>query len=162
MFSLGEYEGIVGLRFLHTLLGRTLYIILLTDIYCTTKLYLTTIPLYCSTKLHLTLLSCVCPVYVGVDGSVDFNTLLDLLNQTPQTAINVKSEILQTVLGVFQLDSSKKALFREVSGFHYLISVLASLIGSLDPHRVHPWTIGNLGLIGGVKCLRFFQGYIKG
>ena len=67
------------------------------------------------------------------DGSVDLNALLDQLNQSAQTAVVVKSEILQTVLGVFQLDSVKKSVFREVCGFHYLISVLASLIGSLSP-----------------------------
>jgi len=73
---------------------------------------------------------------------VDFTALLDQLNLSPQTSVVVKLEILQTVLGVFQLNSSKKAVFREVSGFHYLISVLASLIGSLGPRRSSPWIGG--------------------
>ena len=56
--------------------------------------------------------------------------------------MNIKSEILQTVLGVFQLDSAKKAVFREISGFHYLISAIASLIGSLAPQRTDLWRKG--------------------
>lgn len=79
---------------------------------------------------------------VHADGAIDLNALLDQLNQSAQTAVIVKSEILQTVLGVFQLDSVKKCVFREVCGFQYLISVLASLIGSLAPHRRDPWTEG--------------------
>ena len=43
---------------------------------------------------------------------------------------------------MFQLDSVKKSVFREVCGFQYLISVLASLIGSLAPRRCHPWIDG--------------------
>ena len=82
------------------------------------------------------------PSFPPSDGAVDFNQLLDYLNQAPQVAVNLKSEILQTLLGVFQLDSGKKAVFREVSGFHYMISVLASLLGSLAPRRVNPWTTG--------------------
>ena len=59
--------------------------------------------------------------------------------------MTVKSEILRTVLRVFQLDSQKKAVFREVCGFHYLISTLASLIGSLAPQRNTPWVGGERG-----------------
>lgn len=77
-----------------------------------------------------------------IDGSVDLNALLDQLNQSSQTEVTVKSEILHTVLGIFQLDSSKKSAFREVSGFYYLISVLASLIGGLSPRRFNPWLEG--------------------
>ena len=73
---------------------------------------------------------------------MDFNSLLDQLNCSAQTAVSVKSEILQSVLGVFQLDSLKKAVFRDVCGFHYLISTLASLIGSLAPRRCSPWVGG--------------------
>ena len=76
------------------------------------------------------------------DGAVEFNTLLDFLNQTSQASVGIKTEILQTVLGVFQLDSKKKAEFRDVSGFHYIISVLASLLGSLAPYRAEPWIRG--------------------
>ena len=79
---------------------------------------------------------------IHVDGSRDLKALLDQLNQLSQTAVIVKSEILQTVLGVFQLDSIKKSVFREVCGFQCLISVLASLIGSLAPRRCHPWIDG--------------------
>ncbi len=80
-----------------------------------------------------------------IDGSVDLNALLDQLNQSSQTEVTVKSEILHTVLGIFQLDSTKKSAFREVSGFYYLISVLASLIGGLSPRRSNPWLEGTYG-----------------
>ena len=76
------------------------------------------------------------------DDSADFNALLEQLNISALTAVDVKIEILQTVLGVFQLDPGKKAVFREVCGFHYLHSVLASLIGSLEPRRSTPWIGG--------------------
>ena len=79
---------------------------------------------------------------------MDFNSLLDQLNCSAQTAVSVKSEILHSVLRVFQLDSQKKAVFREVCGFHYLISTLASLIGSLAPRRSSPWVGGKQGMRG--------------
>ena len=78
------------------------------------------------------------------DGSVDFSALLDLLNQSSQTAVRVKSEVFQTILRIFQLDSAQKGTFRDVCGFHYLISVLASLIGSLAPRRTKPWIGGGI------------------
>ena len=70
--------------------------------------------------------------------------LLDVLNTALQTAVHLRIDILQTILAVFQLDSSTKALFRDGCGFHYLISVLTSLYGSLGPLRDHPWDQGNL------------------
>ena len=76
------------------------------------------------------------------EGSIDFSALLDLLNQSSQTAVLVKAEVFQTILRIFQLDSSQKGVFRDVCGFHYLISVLASLIGSLAPRRSEPWIGG--------------------
>ena len=65
--------------------------------------------------------------------------LLDLLNTAKQTEVPLRTDILQTILGVFQLDTSRKALFRDGSGFNYLLSVLSSLYGSLAPHRTAPW-----------------------
>ena len=83
-------------------------------------------------------------MHTCAEGSVDFSALLDLLNQSSQTAVLVKAEVFQAILRIFQLDSSQKSVFREVFGFHYLISVMASLIGSLAPRRSHPW-IGGKG-----------------
>lgn len=68
--------------------------------------------------------------------------LLDMLNTAKQTAVALRIDILQTILGVFQLDSCCKALFRDGCGFNYLISVLTSLYGSLGPLRGHPWDNG--------------------
>ena len=68
--------------------------------------------------------------------------LLDLLNIAKQTEVPLRTDILQTILGVFQLDSGRKALFRDGDGFNYLLSVLSSLYGSLAPHRTYPWNTG--------------------
>ena len=65
--------------------------------------------------------------------------LLDLLNTSKASDVALRIDILQTVLRVFQLDNSRKALFRDGCGFHYLISVLTSLYGSLGPVRIEPW-----------------------
>ncbi len=94
-----------------------------------------------------------------IDGSVDLNALLDQLNQSSQTEVTVKSEILHTVLGIFQLDSTKKSAFREVSGFYYLISVLASLIGGLSPRRSNPWLEGTYSNV--CACTKLHQSCVS-
>lgn len=66
--------------------------------------------------------------------------LLDLLNTSKSFEVALKIDILQTVLRVFQLDNSRKAMFRDGCGFHYLISVLSSLYDSLGPVRPSSWT----------------------
>ena len=68
--------------------------------------------------------------------------LLDLLNTARQSEVPLRTDILQTILGVFQLDSARKALFRDGDGFNYLLSVLSSLYGSLAPYRTSPWDSG--------------------
>lgn len=70
--------------------------------------------------------------------------LLDLLNTSKASEVALRIDILQTVLRVFQLDNSRKALFRDGCGFHYLISVLTSLYGSLGSVRKDPWNNSSL------------------
>lgn len=65
--------------------------------------------------------------------------LLDFLNGVSPTEVALRTDILHTVLAVFQLDSSRKALFREGCGFNYLLSLLSSLYGSLSVDRGSPW-----------------------
>ena len=94
------------------------------------------------TEVHV-ITPCACAyVRMCVGGSQDFTSLLDQLNSLAQTAIHIKIEILQMVLGLFQLESHQKTVFRNMCGFHYLISVLATTIGSLAPKKSHPWDKG--------------------
>lgn len=79
-------------------------------------------------------------MYFYLDGYVHMGRLLDLLNTSKSSDVALKIDILQTVLRVFQLDNSRKGLFRDGCGFHYLISVLTSLYDSLGPVRPNPWT----------------------
>ena len=65
--------------------------------------------------------------------------LLDLLNTANPSAVALRIDVLRTILGVLQLENSRKALFRDGCGFHYLISVLTSLYGSLGLQRHEPW-----------------------
>ncbi|XP_019848853.1 PREDICTED: WD repeat and FYVE domain-containing protein 3-like isoform X2 [Amphimedon queenslandica] len=73
------------------------------------------------------------------EGYVHIGKLLDILNTAKSTDVDLRIDILQTILAVFQLESSTKALFRDGCGFNYLISVLTSLYGSLGPSRGKPW-----------------------
>ena len=77
-----------------------------------------------------------------IEGYVHIGKLLDILNTAKSTDVDLRIDILQTILAVFQLESSTKALFRDGCGFNYLISVLTSLYGSLGPSRGKPWGNG--------------------
>ena len=68
--------------------------------------------------------------------------LLTHINTLPPVAVGAKIDILKMLLRCFQLDSRTKNTFREVSGFGVLISVLASLYGSLLDNRKPPWSKG--------------------
>lgn len=68
--------------------------------------------------------------------------LLTHVNKLAPVAVGAKIEILKMLLRSFQLDSCIKNMFREVSGFGVLISVLASLYGSLLDNRAPPWSEG--------------------
>lgn len=68
--------------------------------------------------------------------------LLTHINILPPVAVGVKIDILKMLLRCFQLDNSTKNTFREVGGFGVLISVLASLYGSLLDNRKPPWSEG--------------------
>ena len=68
--------------------------------------------------------------------------LLTHINILPPVAVGAKIDILKMLLRCFQLDSYTKNMFREVGGFGVLISVLASLYGSLLDNRTPPWSEG--------------------
>ena len=80
--------------------------------------------------------------------------LLTHMNILPPVAVGAKIDILKMLLRCFQLDSRTKNTFREVSGFGVLISVLASLYGSLLDNRKPPWSEGLL-------CQSFMLGILS-
>jgi len=64
------------------------------------------------------------------------------MNKLGQVAVGAKIDILKMMLRCFQLDSTTKNMFREVGGFGVLISMLASLYGSLTDNREALWSGG--------------------
>ena len=75
-------------------------------------------------------------------GSDYLHDLLDHMNKLGQVAVGAKIDILKMMLRCFQLDSLTKNMFREVGGFGVLISMLASLYGSLTDNRELLWSGG--------------------
>lgn len=69
-------------------------------------------------------------------------TLLGLMHSTELSEVKLKTDVLDALLKVFDLDPRTRAVFREVGGFVYVMSVLINMEGSLaDP--VNPaWTDG--------------------
>ena len=69
-------------------------------------------------------------------------TLLGLMHSTQLSEVKLKTDVLDALLKVFDLDPRTRAVFREVGGFVYVMSVLINMEGSLaDP--VNPaWTDG--------------------
>lgn len=64
-------------------------------------------------------------------------TLLGLMHSTPPSEVKLKSDVLDALLKVFDLDPKTRAVFREVGGFVYVMSVLINMEGSLaDPVSV--------------------------
>ena len=56
------------------------------------------------------------------------------MHSTPQSEVKLKSDVLDALLKVFDLDPRTRAVFREVGGFVYVMSVLINMEGSLaDP-----------------------------
>lgn len=67
-------------------------------------------------------------------GNDDLGTLLSLMHSTSQSEVKLKSDVLDALLKVFDLDPKTREGFREVGGFVYVMSVLINMEGSLaDP-----------------------------
>ncbi|EDV25542.1 uncharacterized protein TRIADDRAFT_23507 [Trichoplax adhaerens] len=89
-------------------------------------------------------------------GEDDLGTLLGMMNSAPQTAVELKIDIMNTLARVFSLDPSMRSSFREVGGFIYIVSVLVSMNGSLSSKPFQAWeTVDQKQILGLLKmCLR--------
>ena len=68
---------------------------------------------------------------LAAGGDDDLTCLLELLHMSTQTSIDLKADILHTVIACLKESHRSRAVFRRVSGFVYIISVLVSLESSL-------------------------------
>ncbi|XP_078381850.1 WD repeat and FYVE domain-containing protein 3-like isoform X3 [Oculina patagonica] len=72
-------------------------------------------------------------------GNDDLGTLLGLMHSTPQSEVKLKTDVLDALLKVFDLDPRTRAVFREVGGFVYVMSVLINMEGSLASPVSFTW-----------------------
>ena len=71
---------------------------------------------------------------ISVNVVSTVGTLLSLMHSTSQSEVKLKSDVLDALLKVFDLDPKTREGFREVGGFVYVMSVLINMEGSLaDP-----------------------------
>ena len=69
-------------------------------------------------------------------------TLLGLMHSTLQSEVKLKTGVLDALLKVFDLDPRTRAVFREVGGFVYVMSVLIGMEGSLADPEPLSWRNG--------------------
>ncbi|XP_077999760.1 WD repeat and FYVE domain-containing protein 3-like [Glandiceps talaboti] len=76
-------------------------------------------------------------------GDDDMGTLFSMMHSAPQTALQFKIDILQSLLYVLRDSHRSRTVFRKVGGFVYVMSVLVSMEGCLaEPPRA-PWDTAN-------------------
>ena len=64
------------------------------------------------------------------------------MHSTPQCEVKLKTDVLEALLKVFDLEPKTRAVFREVGGFVYVMSVLIGMEGSLDSRPTDTWKNG--------------------
>lgn len=64
------------------------------------------------------------------------------MHSTPHSEVKLKIEVLNALLKVFELDPKTRAVFREVGGFVYVMSVPLNMEGSLKTPAPAPWATG--------------------
>lgn len=64
------------------------------------------------------------------------------MHSTSQSEEKLKTDVLDALLKVFDLDPRTRAVFREVGGFVYVMSVLINMEGSLANPVCSSWTDG--------------------
>ena len=64
------------------------------------------------------------------------------MHSTPQSEVKLKTDVLDALLKVFDLDPKTRAVFREVGGFVYVMSVLINMEGSLASPLSSTWSDG--------------------
>lgn len=66
------------------------------------------------------------------------------MHSTKNSAVHIKIEVLNALLKVFELDPKTRAVFREVGGFVYVMSVPLNMEGSLATPASPIWEDGKL------------------
>eukprot|EP00094_Tigriopus_californicus_P005213 TCALIF_05026-PB protein Name:"Similar to WDFY3 WD repeat and FYVE domain-containing protein 3 (Homo sapiens)" AED:0.04 eAED:0.04 QI:7/0.93/0.68/1/1/1/16/134/3650 len=66
------------------------------------------------------------------NGDEDMTSLLELLHTSAKTELELKADILHTIISCLRESHRTRAVFRRVGGFVYVISVLVSLESSLS------------------------------
>lgn len=72
------------------------------------------------------------------------------MHSTPQSEVKLKTDVLDALLKVFDLDPRTRAVFREVGGFVYVMSVLINMEGSLANPVSLTWIDGKELIL--IKC----------
>ena len=64
------------------------------------------------------------------------------MHSKPQSEVKLKIDVLEALLKVFDLEPRARAVFREVGGFVYVMSVLIGMEGSLAASPAGAWKHG--------------------
>ena len=72
------------------------------------------------------------------------------MHSTPVTDVKLKSDVLSSLIRIFDTNAQTRSVFQEVGGFVYVVSILVSLEGSLAEPPVALW----------VEC-KFFLEFIQ-
>ena len=81
---------------------------------------------------------------IGINALFMFGlgTLLRSTHSFKGSVVPRKIDLLQTVIRVFALEPATRAMFREVGGFVYVMSVLMSMEGALKNKPSSVWKDG--------------------
>jgi hypothetical protein len=96
------------------------------------------------------------------DFDIIVGTLLGLMHSTGHSEVQLKIEVLNALLKVFELDPRTRAVFREVGGFVYVMSVPLNMEGSLITPPKTPWDKGEYDMIFGIERISYeLSKYVK-
>ncbi|XP_038062031.1 WD repeat and FYVE domain-containing protein 3-like isoform X2 [Patiria miniata] len=84
-------------------------------------------------------LAIVQQLILSKDGEDDMGTLLGLMNSTPASQLQLKTDILQSLLNVLRDSHRSRTVFRKVGGFVYVTTVLVAMEASLSDSLREPW-----------------------
>uniref|UniRef100_A0A8K9UQS2 WD repeat and FYVE domain containing 3 n=1 Tax=Oncorhynchus mykiss TaxID=8022 RepID=A0A8K9UQS2_ONCMY len=76
-------------------------------------------------------------------GDDDMGTLLGLMHSASSTELQLKTDILQTLLAVLRESHRTRTVFRKVGGFVYVTSLLVAMERSLCQPPCHGWERAN-------------------
>ncbi|XP_045551374.1 WD repeat and FYVE domain-containing protein 3 isoform X1 [Salmo salar] len=76
-------------------------------------------------------------------GDDDMGTLLGLMHSASSTELQLKTDILQTLLSVLRESHRTRTVFRKVGGFVYVTSLLVAMERSLCQPPCHGWERAN-------------------